>query len=80
VIVASVPPLWAVAIRAAIGAAALVILSLATGRLVRPPRGDWPVLVSITLLHMVGFTTLSTIGLGLVPAGRSAVLAYTTPL
>src|SRR5262249_9863165 len=50
------------------------------GRLVKPPRSDLPVLLSITLLHMVGFTSLSTIGLGLVPAGRSAVLAYTTPL
>ena len=79
-IVATVPPVWAVAIRTAIGAAALVILSLVTGRLTRPPRADWPVLVSITLLHMVGFTALSSVGLGLVPAGRSAVLAYTTPL
>ena len=80
VIVASVPPLWAVAIRTGIGAVALTALALATGRLARPPRADLPVLVSVTLLHMVGFTTLSSIGLELVPAGRSAVLAYTTPL
>ena len=79
-IVASVPPLWAVAIRTGIGAVALTALALATRRLARPPRADLPVLVSITLLHMVGFTTLSSIGLELVPAGRSAVLAYTTPL
>lgn len=80
VILASVPPLWAVAIRTAIGAVALVILSLVTGRLARPPRADLPVLVSVTLLHMVGFTSLSSVGLELVPASRSAVLAYTTPL
>jgi drug/metabolite transporter (DMT)-like permease len=80
VILATVPPLWAVAIRTAIGAVALIILALATRRLARPPRADLPVLVSITVLHMVGFTSLSSIGLGLVPAGRSAVLAYTTPL
>jgi drug/metabolite transporter (DMT)-like permease len=80
VILATVPPLWAVAIRTAIGAVALIILALATRRLARPPRVDLPVLVSITVLHMVGFTSLSSIGLGLVPAGRSAVLAYTTPL
>src|SRR5262249_8836602 len=54
VIVATVPPLWAVAIRAAIGALALVILALATGRLAKPPRADLPVLLSIALLHMVG--------------------------
>jgi drug/metabolite transporter (DMT)-like permease len=80
IILATVSPLWAVAIRTAIGALALFVLALATGRLLRPPRADLPVLLSVTLLHMVGFTALSSIGLELVPAGRSAVLAYTTPL
>jgi drug/metabolite transporter (DMT)-like permease len=80
VILATVPPLWAVAIRTAIGALALVMLALVTRRLTLPPRADLPVLISITLLHMVGFTSLSSLGLELVPAGRSAVLAYTTPL
>ena len=80
VILATVPPLWAVAIRTAIGALALIVLALASGRLLRPPRADLPVLFSVTLLHMVGFTALSSVGLDLVPAGRSAVLAYTTPL
>ena len=37
-------------------------------------------MLSIALLHMVGFTLLGTIGLEIVPAGRSVVLAYTTPL
>jgi drug/metabolite transporter (DMT)-like permease len=46
----------------------------------RPPRGDLPVLVSITLLHMIGFNLLASWGLGLVPTGRTVVLAYTTPL
>ncbi len=45
-----------------------------------PPRSDLPVLLSITLLHMVGFAVLANIGLQLVPVGRSVVLAYTTPL
>jgi drug/metabolite transporter (DMT)-like permease len=80
VILVSVPPLWAVAIRTAIGALVMFALALAVRRLVRPRRADVPVLVSVTLLHMVGFTALSSIGLTLVPAGRSAVLAYTTPL
>jgi drug/metabolite transporter (DMT)-like permease len=38
------------------------------------------VLVSITLLHMVGFNLLANWGLGLVPTGRTVALAYTTPL
>jgi drug/metabolite transporter (DMT)-like permease len=79
-LLAIVPPLWAVALRTAIGGVALFALALATRRLAPPPRADLPVLLSITLLHMIGFGVLSSVGLELVPAGRSAVLAYTTPL
>jgi drug/metabolite transporter (DMT)-like permease len=80
VILASVPPVWAVAVRTAIGAVALFALAGAQRRLCLPPRQDLPVLVSIALLHMIGFGVLSSIGLQRVPTGRSVVLAYTTPL
>ena len=80
VILATVPPLWAVALRTGIAAVALFVIAALQRRLVLPPRGDWPVLASITLLHMVGFGVLSSIGLQTVPTGRSVVLAYTTPL
>jgi drug/metabolite transporter (DMT)-like permease len=80
VILRSLSPLWAVALRTAIAAVVLVAVAWLGGRLVRPPRGDLPVLLSITLLHIVGFSVLSSWGLMLVPAGRSVVLAYTTPL
>jgi drug/metabolite transporter (DMT)-like permease len=69
-----------VALRTALAAVVLVVVASLRGRLVRPPRGDMPVLLSITLLHIVGFAVLSTWGLMRVPAGRSVVLAYTTPL
>ena len=80
VILASLSPIWTVAIRSAIGAAALWALALALGRLRVPPRGDVPVLLSLPLLHMVGFGVLASVGLSLVPTGRSVLLAYTTPL
>jgi drug/metabolite transporter (DMT)-like permease len=80
VILASVPPVWAVALRTAIGAVALFVIAAAQRRLRRPPRHDLPVLVSIALLHMIGFGVLSSVGLQTVPTGRSVVLAYTTPL
>jgi drug/metabolite transporter (DMT)-like permease len=80
VILASLSPIWTVAIRSAIGAAALFALAIALGRLTVPPRADVPVLLSLTLLHMVGFGVLASIGLQLVPTGRSVLLAYTTPL
>jgi drug/metabolite transporter (DMT)-like permease len=80
VILRTLSPLWAVTLRTAIAAVTLVALAWLWGRLGRPPRGDMPVLLSITLLHIVGFSVLSSWGLMLVPAGRSVVLAYTTPL
>lgn len=80
VIVATVPPVWAVALRTVIGGIALFILAAAQRRLRLPPRHDVPVLVSIAVLHMIGFGVLSTVGLQRVPTGRSVVLAYTTPL
>jgi drug/metabolite transporter (DMT)-like permease len=79
-VLATVPPLWAVALRSVIAAAMMLLLAVAIGRLRLPPREDLPVLLSITLLHMVGFSVLTTFGLAVVPAGRSVVLAYTTPL
>jgi drug/metabolite transporter (DMT)-like permease len=80
VVLATLPPIWAVSLRAAIATIALFALQAASGRLTLPPRGDLPVLISITLLHMVGVNLLASWGLGLVPTGRTVVLAYTTPL
>jgi drug/metabolite transporter (DMT)-like permease len=79
-ILETLPPLWLVALRNAIGAAALFALVIARGRLVAPARGDLPILFSITLLHIVGFSLLMNFGLQRVSTGRSVVLAYTTPL
>jgi drug/metabolite transporter (DMT)-like permease len=79
-VLATVPPLWAVTLRSLVATVALLALATALGRLTLPPREDLPVLLSITLLHMVGFTVLTSVGLAVVPAGRSVVLAYTTPL
>jgi drug/metabolite transporter (DMT)-like permease len=80
VILQSLPPLWSVALRSAIAAAVLFGMTAARGQLALPRRGDWPVVLSIALLHMVGFSVLMAIGLTSVSTGRSVVLAYTTPL
>jgi drug/metabolite transporter (DMT)-like permease len=80
VVLASIPPLWTVTLRSVIATVALFALAIVLGKLVRPPRGDVPILLSITCLHMIGFTVLTSLGLQVVPAGRSVVLAYTTPL
>jgi drug/metabolite transporter (DMT)-like permease len=80
VILESLSPLWAVALRTVIGCLASFAIAFAAGRLVLPPRADLPVLLGIALLHMVGFGILGIVGLGLIPTGHAAVLAYTTPL
>ncbi len=73
-------PLWMAAIRAGLAAVVLLCVMLATRSLRLPKRGDVPVVCSIALLHMTAFGALMAIGLQFVPAGRSIVLGYTTPL
>ena len=80
VIVASVPPLWATALRFALAGLVLLVLQLAQGSVIIPRRGDWPIVFGIAGLHMILFTGFMSIGLQFVPASRAIVLGYTTPL
>lgn len=73
-------PIWAVAARSVAGTAALLALGLALRRVAWPVKADIPVILSVGLLHMGAFAALVSLGLQYVPAGRSVVLAYTTPL
>jgi drug/metabolite transporter (DMT)-like permease len=73
-------PLWVVGLRSAIGTTILFAISAFRRNVVLPKRGDIAVVLNIALLHMVAFTGLISIGLQFVPAGRSVVLGYTTPL
>ncbi len=76
-----IPPLWLAAARLVLGAAVLAAILLASKEGLRPPpRQDWPIVVSVGLLQMAGFTAFMNLGLQHVDAGRSAILAYTTPL
>ena len=79
-IVESVSPLWSTAIRSWIALFVVVIILRSGDNFVLPPRGDIPVVLSISLLHMVAFQTLIAAGLQLIPAGKAIVLGYTTPL
>lgn len=79
-IVTQVTPLWAVAIRTIVAVAVLTPALLASGQFVIPRRGDVPIVLVISVFHMVIFAALMTAGLKYVPVGRSIVLGYTTPL
>lgn len=75
-----VTPFWFAVARLLLGVATLFAVLALRGRLRLPPRADLSVVFSIGLLQMALFLALVNLALQIVPAGRSAVLAYTTPL
>ncbi|WP_246337308.1 DMT family transporter [Azospirillum oleiclasticum] len=77
---AHVGPLWFNALRFLTGGLSLFLVVALLGRLRVPPRRDWPLLLSVGLGQMMLFGVLVMYALRHVPAGRSAVLAYTTTL
>lgn len=74
------PPLLFTCLRMLLGTLTMFIIAAAMGILRLPPRADWPVLFSVGVLQNMGFISLVTLGLQFLPAGRAAILAYTTPI
>ena len=74
------PPLWFAAARVLLGGACLFALVAARGRLRIPERRDLPILISVGVLQIALFLGIIHFSLQYVDAGRSAILAYTTPL
>lgn len=77
---AYIPPLTFAATRMLLGSITMFAVAALTGQLRLPTRHDWPLVLGIGLMQMGGFIALVTFGLQYVPAGRSAILAYTTSL
>lgn len=75
-----IPPIWFAILRTVLGAASLFAVLFGTGRFAWPTRRDLPVIASVGLLQVGAFLALVNVALLHVDAGRSAVLAYTTPL
>lgn len=78
--VAEIPPFWFASLRLLLGAAALFLVLGAMGKLKLPRRADLPIVFSVGLVQMAFCLGAINTALLYVPAGRSAVLAYTTPL
>ncbi|MBK8176842.1 MAG: EamA family transporter [Rhodospirillales bacterium] len=76
----AMPPLWFAVARVFIGGATIAAIMLASGRLRLPARGDVPVILSVGVLQIGFFLATTHVALLFVEAGRSAILAYTTPL
>lgn len=77
---AHIQPLWFAVLRLVLGVATFALVLAPQGRLRPPQRADLPVVFSVAALQMVVFLALINVALQVVPAGRSAILAYTTPL
>lgn len=73
-------PIWFATFRLLIGTIALFILVGLTGKLKIPKRRDLPIIFVLGIFQMGLFLLLINIALLYVGAGRSAILAYTTPL
>lgn len=73
-------PVWFAAGRAGLSALAGFALVTALGRLRLPDGRDWPIVLSIGGLQLGAYFGVCLIALEQLPAGRSALLGYTTPM
>ncbi|MBV9575624.1 MAG: DMT family transporter [Gammaproteobacteria bacterium] len=73
-------PLWYTAVRLVVGTLTMMAIVLSMGKLTLPQRKDFPLIIIIGLLQISIYILLANIGLAYLPAGRSSLLAYTTPL
>ena len=74
------PPWLYTALRILLGAVMMFAVAAALGILRLPRRADLPVVFSVGLLQNMGFIGLLTAGMEFMPAGRAAILAYTSPI
>lgn len=72
------PPLTFAAVRLLL--ATLTLFAISPRRLKLPAARDLPVVLSVGLLQLFAFMLCMYLALMVVPAGRSAILAYTTPI
>jgi drug/metabolite transporter (DMT)-like permease len=81
IILIYISPLWFACLRLALGAVSLFLVQAFRADGIKlPARADLPIVFSIGLVQMAAMLALINLGLANVPAGRSAILCYTTPL
>jgi drug/metabolite transporter (DMT)-like permease len=73
-------PLWYTTVRLIVGTASMMIICLFLKKLSLPKREDWPLILTLGLLQIGAYVLLANVGLRYLPAGKSSLLAYTTPL
>src|SRR5690554_142915 len=75
-----IPAFWFAFLRVFLGCLALFAVLAAVGNLRLPQRSDLPVILSVGMLQIAAFLLIINLAVPVVGAGRSAILAYTTPL
>jgi drug/metabolite transporter (DMT)-like permease len=81
VVLSHISPLWFACLRVAMGSVSLFLVqAFRTEGVKLPARADLPVVLSIGLVQVAAVMALVQLGLANVPAGRSAILSYTTPV
>lgn len=78
--VSAVPPIWFACLRFSIATVVLFAINGARGTLRVPSRGDWRLVLISGALQMAAYSALISTALTKLPAGRAALLAFTTPL
>jgi drug/metabolite transporter (DMT)-like permease len=58
----------------------LLAIAKASGESIRIPRALWPLVLLLALFNITGWNGLILFGVQQMPAGRSAILAYTMPV
>jgi drug/metabolite transporter (DMT)-like permease len=80
VALSEVPPWTFRSLCLGLGAAVLFAALRAGGQRLVAPRGQWGRLWLLALLNITSWNMLIAFGVGMIPSGRAAILAYTMPL
>ena len=78
--VTEMAPLTFRALTLPLAALGMLGVARASGRSIRVPRAFWPHLVVLALFNIAGWNGFVLFGVQQLPAGRSAILAYTMPI
>ena len=80
VALSEVPPWTFRSLCLGLGAAVLFAALRAGGQRIVTPRGQWGRLWLLALLNITAWNMLIAFGVGMIPSGRAAILAYTMPI
>ncbi|MBD21769.1 MAG: hypothetical protein CMM37_12100 [Rhodospirillaceae bacterium] len=75
-----IPPLWFATTRVFFGALVLMTILAVRGELKMPTRADLPAILSVGICMMGLYVSLVHTAMIFIPAGRGALLGYSTPL